>query len=280
MSPNKEASGTSGAAWFQRFKYAVYGLLTINVFLFLQEDFSAGQSTFGDGLTLETAIEVFAATIDTAAWVVLLFLFELETYVIADDKIKGLLKWSLHGVRAVCYIFILYAFYGYGAKAIIMYSFVPFTVDDVCALANSTFTIVELLDEYPLLTTENCGALVGADLFKLPNQDFIASREGLDLAISLAWTDIINAGTWILVVILLEIDVMLQLRDTFTGGALLMSKLAKVALYGTLFGAAVYWWYYGNFLDFWDAFLWLVAFVFIELNLFEWQAETQEEKSA
>ena len=26
-------------------------------------------------------------------------------------------------------------------------------------------------------------------------------------------------------------------------------------------------------MDFWDAFLWLVAFVFIELNVFEWRQE-------
>jgi hypothetical protein len=32
--------------------------------------------------------------------------------------------------------------------------------------------------------------------------------------------------------------------------------------------------------DFWDAFLWLVAFVFIELNVFEWHKETQEQAMA
>jgi hypothetical protein len=30
----------------------------------------------------------------------------------------------------------------------------------------------------------------------------------------------------------------------------------------------------GDFLDFWDAFIWLVAFFFIEMNLFQWQEET------
>jgi hypothetical protein len=30
----------------------------------------------------------------------------------------------------------------------------------------------------------------------------------------------------------------------------------------------------GDFIDFWDAFLWLVAFVFIELNIFNWNQET------
>jgi hypothetical protein len=44
-------------------------------------------------------------------------------------------------------------------------------------------------------------------------------------------------------------------------------------LYTTLIAAAIFWGFKGNFLDFWDAALWLFAFVFIELNVFEWQQE-------
>jgi hypothetical protein len=32
--------------------------------------------------------------------------------------------------------------------------------------------------------------------------------------------------------------------------------------------------------DFWDAFLWLVAFVFIEMNIFQWQREVRELEQA
>ena len=35
----------------------------------------------------------------------------------------------------------------------------------------------------------------------------------------------------------------------------------------------------GDFLDFWDAALWLFAFVFIELNVFEWQQEIRDQSS-
>jgi hypothetical protein len=43
-----------------------------------------------------------------------------------------------------------------------------------------------------------------------------------------------------------------------------------------LFVAAAYWGFAGDFLDFWDAALWLFAFIFIELNVFEWQSETSQ----
>jgi hypothetical protein len=48
-------------------------------------------------------------------------------------------------------------------------------------------------------------------------------------------------------------------------------------LYTTLVVAAIYWGFKGDFLDFWDAALWLFAFVFIELNVFEWQQEIRDQ---
>jgi hypothetical protein len=53
-----------------------------------------------------------------------------------------------------------------------------------------------------------------------------------------------------------------------------INKFFKFGVYGVLFLAAAYWGYAGDFLDFWDAFLWLFAFIFIELNVFDWQQET------
>jgi len=58
-----------------------------------------------------------------------------------------------------------------------------------------------------------------------------------------------------------------------------VSKYFKMVLYSILLAAAAYWWLLGDFLDFWDSFLWIVAFFFIELNLFQWQAETEAEAS-
>jgi hypothetical protein len=66
-------------------------------------------------------VQVFAATIDTAAWVVLLLLFELETYVLDDRRIRGGIKLALHGVRGVCFIAIVYAFTGYCAELLTLY---------------------------------------------------------------------------------------------------------------------------------------------------------------
>ncbi|MBT4213774.1 MAG: hypothetical protein HOE23_06565, partial [Porticoccaceae bacterium] len=73
---------------YRAFKYFVYGLLTLNIGLFFQEESLATQQTFSQGITLEDIIQGFAATIDTAAWVLLLLLFELETAVLQPNTLS------------------------------------------------------------------------------------------------------------------------------------------------------------------------------------------------
>ena len=85
--------------------------------------------------------------------------------------------------------------------------------------------------------------------------------------------DVINSGVWLLVVVVLEIDVRLQERQKLEGLVLQLSNASKFVLYSLLLLAAIYWGVKGDFVDFWDAFLWLLAFVFIELNIFEWRQE-------
>ena len=102
----------------------------------------------------------------------------------------------------------------------------------------------------------------------------LAAPYGLLAAQRLALVDVINAGAWILVVVLLEIDVRVLTRwDDMSRYAVHLWKGVKLMLYTTLVVAAIFWGFKGNFLDFWDAALWLFAFVFIELNVFEWQQE-------
>ena len=77
---------------------------------------------------------------------------------------------------------------------------------------------------------------------------------------------------------MLEVDVWLQERSRHLGLALRASYIIKLVLYSLLLLAATYWGIKGDFVDFWDAFLWLVAFVFIELNVVEWRQEASNSK--
>ena len=265
---------------FQLFKYAVYALLTANIFIFFSEEWAASAHRFANGVALDEIIEGFAATIDTAAWVVLLLMFELETYVLEDRQFTRRVTLTLHSLRAFCYVFIVYAFYGYLSKLLFLFGSAPIAgVDSLCTLVDGRWAYAVDLDEYVVLTLENCGTLSGAGTFlQLPGLEAVVDAAGLSEIVGLAWVDVINSGVWLLVVVVLEIDVRLQEHDKLEGLFLRISNAAKFILYAILFLAAVYWGIKGDFVDFWDAFLWLVAFVFIELNVFDWRQESLEER--
>lgn len=260
---------------FRVFKYTVYSLLAINIYLFFAEEWAASAHRFADGILLTEVIEAFAASIDTAAWVVLLLLFELETYILDDRHFTRRVTWTLHGLRALCYTFIVYAFYGYLTKLGFLLGAESLAgVSDLCALANGDWVYAMDLDEYAVISAANCGDISAASHYlQFPGMQAVVDGSGYQDILRLAWVDVINAGVWLLVVLVLEIDVRLQERQRLEGNALSISNISKSILYTILFIAAVYWGVKGDFVDFWDAFLWLVAFVFIELNVFEWRQE-------
>jgi len=263
---------------FRLFKYAIYILLAYNAILFFQEDLAASTEMFGDAVTWRNVIEAYSATFDTAAWVLLLLLFELETAIIPDHLLKGRLKWILKGLAGICYFFIVYSFYGYCYKYGVVSDLVPFDIDDVCSLIGTNFTYVFDLDDYLPLDQAVCTAMNGQQVMQISGTQIIAVEPALGEAIGLAIVDIVNAFTWLIIVVLLELEVFLQLKDKLSDRMMFAAKYTKGFFYLVLLVCAAYWGVKGSFLDFWDAFLWLVAFIFIELNIFQWHSETDEER--
>jgi hypothetical protein len=263
---------------FNFFKYTIYILLTYDAVLFFEGDLAASAVTFGDTITWRNVIEAYSATFDTVAWVFLLLLFELETAIIPDHLLKSRFKWVLKGLAGVFYFFIIYSFYGYIYKYGVVSDLVPFALDDVCSLVGTNFTYVVTLDEYLPLDQAACTAVNGLPLMQISGTEIIGAEPALGDAISLAVIDVVNAATWLIIVVLLEVEVYLQLKDRLTNRMMFAGKYIKGLFYAILLYCAIYWGVYSSFLDFWDAFLWLVAFIFIELNIFHWQSETEDER--
>ena len=272
---------TIGRVLYRAAKYLIYGLLTVNVGLFLQEEMLSAQHALNSGSSLSSLIQLFSATLDTAAWVILLLLFELETAVIPDEKLVGKTKWLIHGVRFLCGAAIVSACLGYiGEWEVFLVS--AAAPANPCELVDGRWSVLMDFDNFTPLTPENCLALGNNALQATGLSHVLATPEAFKSAYDLALVDVVNASAWILVVILLEIEVRLQLRGGVPGQLQWLMNGFKVVLYTTLALAAVYWGFEGEFLDFWDAALWLFAFVFIELNVFAWQQElkTQGEASS
>lgn len=275
------SSYTIGRVFYRVAKYLIYGLLTVNVGLFLQEEMVSAQHALDSGSNLSSLIQLFSATLDTAAWVILLLLFELETAVIPDEKLVGKTKWLIHGVRFLCGAAIVSACLGYIGEWEVFLVSAPAPANP-CELVDGRWSVLLDFDDFTPLTPENCLALGNNALQATGLSYVLATPAAFESAYDLALVDVVNASAWILVVILLEIEVRLQLRGGVPGQFQWLMNGFKVVLYTTLALAAVYWGFEGEFLDFWDAALWLFAFVFIELNVFAWQQElkTQGEASS
>jgi hypothetical protein len=270
--------GINASRLFQLFKYTVYALLAFDAYLFWSEEVVAAALQFPNGVALSSLIDAYAATIDTIAWVVLLLMFELETYVLEDHHYSPTVTITLQAVRVLCYSIIIYAFYGYVVNLAFVNSAIPLSgVSDLCALLDGGWSYAIDFDEYTQITAANCGSFSDAGTYlRFEGLPAAVDAAGLKDIRYLAWVDVINSAVWLLVVVVLEIDVWLQERNRFEGAMLRISQVSKFVLYSTLLLAAIYWGIKGDFVDFWDAFLWLVAFIFIELNVFEWREEIKE----
>jgi len=81
--------------------------------------------------------------------------------------------------------------------------------------------------------------------------------------------DMYNTITWLLVVILIEYDV--YFPGKYYRLEWIIRNILKKILYCILFIVAVLWLINGEFFNFYDAFLWIICFFFIELNILRFE---------
>lgn len=94
-------------------KWTVYIWLFVNFIYYVQDDMLALRSSLPEDASLEDVILSFATTIDVAAWLILIAIFELETYVLEDHLFTQWVNRLFFLLKVVCYGSIAYAGYGY-----------------------------------------------------------------------------------------------------------------------------------------------------------------------
>lgn len=235
---------------------------------------------FRDGIEWSQFTAAFAQAVDSFAWLILLLMLELETWVIDDNNYHGFVKWSINGVSGICYILIFFAFLGYTEKLNFVLQFEESDIAQVCAAMSTYLSYAIDIDEFAALTMQTCNGIGSAPYWVNVQSNIIASDAIHSDMIVLGYTEVINAGAWLFVVILLWIDVYMQMGRIQSKQYHTISAWIKVVLYSTLISAAILWGLYGEFIDFWDAFLWIVAFFFIEMNIFQWNEEINTDSSA
>jgi len=260
---------------FQIFKYTVYFMLFINIFYWAREDYLAASHTFRGGIGWQHIGDAFAQAVDTIAWFSLLILFELETYAISDEKLTAQLKWVLNTLAGLCYLLIVIAFFGYINKVAMVYNFTALPITDACGAIGDYLSYAVGLDDYTALTPETCSSLAGP-FYGNSDASLLATATIHETLQWLAAAEAFNAAVWVLIVLFLWIDLFLQLNGEDRGPLYKINITCKAILYASLIAVCIYFAFEADFMEFWDAFLWIIAFFFIEMNMFQWAEETHE----
>ena len=187
----------------QAVKLTVYSLLLINFFLYLADDLNAASHTMRNGGSLLEWTASFATTIDESAWFVLLFLFEMETYVLSDEvQERTLVMRLVHGIRLFCYVSLLHSVYAFGTIYIDLaqVTVIP-GLNSPCELVAAETSFVRNL-EYTDLTVTNCASRSSSSDFYYTEPGLVISdADGLALETRLALVDLLEVIAWLLILL-------------------------------------------------------------------------------
>lgn len=262
----------------QVIKWTVYALLIVNWGFYILEDWNRALHTLGPDATLPDWMREFATSIDESAWFVLLFMLELETYILEDQDWKGWVSKTIHAIRLVCVAMILHTVYAFAVTVIEYTPTVPVeNVSSLCEMANDDISFVYNL-EYTDITEQTCAGLSDATQFyRVGTDPVVTTSDGLALERALAWGDLVEVVMWLLIIIAIELVIRLQERGV-TGGTLISTaNRLKTVFYLVLCALAVWWATLSHWLYTWDTFLWIAGFAAIEMNINEWRDEILEE---
>ena len=264
----------------QGVKWTVYTLLLVNFGFYIVEDSVRAAHTLTAESTLLDWTSEFATTIDESAWFILLFMFELETYALSDEALKGWVARLLHGVRLVCFVMIAHTIYAYANSVVNLQATQPVEeASNLCDLAGQDLSFVYNL-EYTEVTRDTCNGLSSASAFYRVGKDpVVTDMAGLSLERALSWADLYEGTAWLLALLAIEMVLRLQERGV-TGGTLMRTvNWGKNLLYASILGVGVYWASLAHWLYLWDEILWIGGFMAIDMNLSEWRQEMLDEQT-
>ncbi len=264
------------SAWRQRFKWTVYALLFFDFILYFIQDAQSAHYTLDVGSTFLEYASAYVTSIDLTAWFALILLFELETYVLVGRGWTGARKWTVHGVRLVCYAAILHTSFSYD---IALREFqnperLP-AATNACAYADGGWSFLRNR-EFLEIDASNCAEISqGLEFFAISDDPVITDRAGLQEGLILAWTDFVESVSWLLVVFITEIVVRLKSAAARSGAAFAWLERGKVALYAVILVIAFYWGSKQQYLYFWDELIWVLGFLIIDWNIHDWRSWKQ-----
>lgn len=260
-------------------KWIVYSLLLINFGYYLVEDWTRAMHTLREGATFLEWTSEFATSIDEIAWFALLAMFELETYSLSDETFDGWAGHAVRGVRIVCYMALAHTIFAFANTVVDYKPTVPVEgVTDLCMMVGDDVSFVYNL-EYTSIDKASCSGISDAtEFFWVADDPVVSDAAGLALERRLAWIDLAEACSWLLVLVAIEMVVRLQGNGITGGSAFVTATTLKIIFYTVILSAGAYWAWLGHWVYLWDEIVWIGGFAIIDMNVAEWRDELLQEK--
>ena len=157
---------TSRFDFRQVLKIAIYSLLFVNFILYIIDDVRIASYTMRNGGSILEWTRAFATTIDESAWLILLFLFELETYLLSDQTLsRPMFNRLMYSVRIFCYIFLVHSVYAFSVIYIDLLQVNSIIgISNLCELVPMDLSFVRNL-AYTEIDLKNCLTLSSDEIF-------------------------------------------------------------------------------------------------------------------
>ena len=264
----------------QRLKLIVYALLLVNFSNYVLNDIEYALHHSHPAWRWYDWTASFATTIDQLCWFVILFLLEMETYLLSDDVFTKARMQAIHLIKAVCYVWIGHTVIVYALAILDLASATEFVGTTLCNFSDQGLSFTRNLT-YWALDASNCLQLSeDSKFFLFSKGQAITDTAGMHVERQLAWADLFEATVWISILFLIELSVKLQDRGISSSALLSVVTGIKAVLYAALWLIAGYWAYRGHWLFAWDEALWILGFIAISINLANWRRDLMNTTTA
>lgn len=267
-----------GIGYSQWIKLAVYSLLLINFGNYIVIDINQASHIYHEGWRWFDWTSAFATSLDELGWFVLLFLLELETFVLSDAAFTRFWVTCMNITRIFCYLVIGHAVVAYAEYLHDLMNSVEHVGVSLCSFVDQGLSAARNL-EYQVLDADSCKSFSTETTFHIFSQgQVITDAPGMRVEFELAWADMAEVLLWLFILALIEIRLQLQDRGISRGRLMSFAETANYFLYGGLWLIAGYWAVRGHWLFAWDEALWILGFMAIGMNLSQWREEIEADK--
>ncbi|MEZ5892266.1 MAG: hypothetical protein R3C58_03860 [Parvularculaceae bacterium] len=260
-------------------KWIVYPILIFNLFYYLRDDADTAQHTLNGAAGLWEMMAAFAATLDDFSWIILLFIYEIETFWLPWDFKNRFVSGLIIAIKAACYALIFHTSYTYIIDVRDLYNVAPLAGGGLCDVVGEGLSFLRHLD-YTAITADNCSTLTTAgELFRYPTEAVVTDIHGLAEERTYRTVNIVENLSWLVILFLTEAAVQLQNRGWHEGAIFTWTNRVKDTAYVAIICAAIYWVTKGRVVDAWDEFVWIAGFAVLDMNLAEWRDDLEESET-